>query len=156
MADTMKTTSQKTVSQQWEDATNLTGVTTASLLVVLVVSTTIGALVGLVLSESIAPGLLALCAGALGAIAAGIVRNTLLVKAWGAVGVADEGTPVALVVNAAFASFAGSLAADRIAIFLGTLPGVVLGALAGLFSALLLGLLMVVYPMNPDFPRNKW
>jgi hypothetical protein len=47
-----------------------------------------------------------------------------------------QGTPLAIVVNAALASFAGSLAADRIAIFVGTMPGVVLGALAGLFSAL--------------------
>ena len=151
-----KTTSKKTMSEQWEGATNLTGVTTASLLVVLVVSTAMGTLVGLALSETIAPGLLALCAGALGAIAAGIVRNTLLVKAWGAVSVEDAGTPFAIVVSATLASFAGSLAADRIAIYVGTMPGVVLGALAGLFSALLLGLLMIVYRMNPDFPRNKW
>ena len=99
MADTIKTASQKTMSQQWEEATNLTGVTTASLLVVLVMSTAIGALVGLALSGLVAPGLLAVCAGALGAIAAGIVRNTLLVKAWGAIGVEDEGTPVAIVVK---------------------------------------------------------
>jgi hypothetical protein len=115
-----------------------------------------GTLVGLALSETIAPGLLALCAGALGAIVAGIVRNTLLVKAWGAVSVEDAGTPFAIVVSATLASFAGSLAADRIAVYVGTMPGVVLGALAGLFSALLLGLLMIVYRMNPDFPRNKW
>ena len=35
----------KSISQQWEDATNLTGVTTASLLVVVVLSTVVGALV---------------------------------------------------------------------------------------------------------------
>jgi hypothetical protein len=62
-----------------------------------------GALVGLMLGGRLEPGLIAMIAGLCGAIAAGIIRNTLLIKAWGAVGVEDAGTPAAVMVNAVLA-----------------------------------------------------
>ena len=140
----------KTISQQGEEAANLAGVPSASLLVVMLVATAIGALVGLLLGGWLEPVLLAVIAGFLGTITAGIVRNTLLIDAWGAAGVEDTGTPIVVVTYAAVASLAGSLAADRIALFVGAMPAVVIGGLAGLLSAVLLGLLMIAYQMNPD------
>jgi len=144
------------VSRRWEAATNLSGVTTASLLVVLLVSTSIGALVGLALGEWLEPLPLAMIAGFLGTVAAGIVRNTLLIDAWGAVGVEDVGTPVTVITYAVVASLAGSLAADRIALLVGAMPATVIGGLAGVLSAILLGLLMVTYRMNPERPADRW
>jgi hypothetical protein len=94
-------------------------------------------------------------AGFLGTVAAGIVRNTLLINAWGAAGVEDAGTPSVVITYAAVASLAGSLAADRIALLIGAMPAIVIGGLAGLLSAVLLGLLMVTYRMNPDRPADR-
>ena len=139
---------QSILSQSWDD-TVPTGVTTASLLVVLAVSIAMGALVGLALGGRVEAGILAMASGFVGTVVAGIVRNTLLVRAWGDYGVQDAGTPVGVIVYAALASFAGSLAADRIMLFAGAVPGVVLGAFAGLLSAILMGLLMLAYRMTP-------
>jgi hypothetical protein len=66
-------------------------VTTASLLVVLAISIVMGALVGLALGGRVEAGILAMAAGFLGTVAAGIVRNTLLVKTWGGYGVQGLG-----------------------------------------------------------------
>lgn len=145
----------KAISRQWEEATNLTGVNSASLLVVLLVSTVIGSLAGLSLGGWLAPVMLAVIAGFLGTIAAGIVRNTLLISAWGSAGMEDAGTPAIVVTYAVVASLAGSLAADRIALLIGAMPAIVLGGFAGLLSAVLFGLLMVAYRMNPDRPENR-
>ena len=145
----------KTISQQWEEAANLAGVPSASLLVVMLVATAIGALVGLLLGGWLEPVLLALIAGFLGTITAGIVRNTLLIYVWGATGVEDAGTPIVAITYAAVASLAGSLAADRIALLIGATPAVAIGGLAGLLSGVLLGLLMMAYRMNPDRPANR-
>ena len=70
----------KTISTTWQDATNLSGVASASLVVVCIVSTGIGAITGLALG-GIAPTLLAIISGFLGTVLASIVRNTLLVHA---------------------------------------------------------------------------
>jgi hypothetical protein len=145
----------KTISRTWQDTTNLSGVASASLLVVLVVSTGIGAMTGLALGGRMAPALLAIIAGFLGTVVAGIVRNTLLVRAWGIAGIEDAGTPVTVVIYAAVASLAGSLAADRIALLVGQLPSVVVGGLAGLLSSVLLGLLMLTYRMTPYRPTDR-
>jgi hypothetical protein len=77
------------------------------------VATVVGALLGLALGGWLEAGPIAVIAGFLGTLAAGIVRNTLLVKAWGAI-VEDVGTPFTIVIYAALASFAGSLTADLI------------------------------------------
>jgi hypothetical protein len=42
------------------------------------------------------------------------------------------------------------LAADRIMLFVVAVPGVVLGAFAGLLSAILMGLLILAYRMTPS------
>jgi len=145
----------KTISRQWEEVTNLTGVTSASLLVVMLVAMALGALAGLLLGGWLEPLLLAVIAGFVGTVTAGIVRNTLLIYAWGAAGVEDAGTPFVVITYAAVASLAGSLAADRIALLIGAMPAVAIGGLAGLLSGVLLGLLMMAYRMNPDRPTNR-
>jgi len=69
-------------------------------------------------------------------------------------GVDEARIPTVLVVNAAIASIAGSLAAHDLMGFVGaqTSPAL-LGALAGLLSAVLMALLMITYHFNPD-PRR--
>jgi hypothetical protein len=146
----------RTMSERWEATTNLTGVTTASLIVVVLVATAVGTLTGLLFGRHLGPEALAVLAGLSGMSAAALVRNTLLVKAWGAVGVDDPGTPAAVVTNAVLSSIVGGLATYQIATLIGGLPLVVLGGLAGLISAALLGFLMVTYRMNPDRPGDPW
>jgi hypothetical protein len=83
----------KTISTTGQDATNLSGVASASLVVVFIVSTGIGAITGLALGGT-APTLLAIIAGSLGTVLASVVRNTLLVHAWGLRGIEDTGKPI--------------------------------------------------------------
>lgn len=92
---------------------------------------------------------LAIAAGLFGTLAAALVRNTVLVRAWQAAGVIDTGTPAAVVIYAAVASLAGSLAASQLISDVGPMPAPVTGMLAGLLSAGLMGLLMVTYRMPP-------
>jgi hypothetical protein len=70
----------KTISTTWQDTTNLSGVASASLVVVFVVSTGIGAMTGLALGGQIAPALLAIIAGFLGTVVAGDVAAGCLLQ----------------------------------------------------------------------------
>lgn len=146
----------RTISARWANATNLSGVTTASLLVIILVSTVVGAVAGLALSEWLSVTLVAIIAGFLGTMGAAWLRNTLLVQVWEAKGVEDTGTPIAVVIYAAVASLAGSLAVDRVGLFAGAVPGVVTGAFAGLVASALFVLLVVAYRMNPKSPADRW
>lgn len=57
----------------------MAGITTASLLVVMIVGTIVGALVGMLLGNSLPPGpWLAILAGLAGTVAGAVVRNTLV------------------------------------------------------------------------------
>ena len=125
--------------------------TSASLLIVLVVGTVVGALTGLVLSGLVDGLLLTFIAGLLGTVIAAIVRNTIMVRGSGA-GPDDSKTPVLVIVYSAIASLAGSSTALEVA-RLSELGGAVwLGTLAGLFSTILLGMLMITYHTNPGEP----
>jgi hypothetical protein len=123
--------------------------TSASVLIVLVIGTIVGALVGLFVGGSIGAWYLALLAGLLGSSIAVVVRNLILSRGAG-LGPDDSKTPVLVGVYAAIASLgAGSLAlevAER-----SGLGGshVLIGTLAGLFASILLALLMVTYHANP-------
>jgi len=139
-----------TVSRRWQEDVNLTGLTTASLLVVFLVSTGVGAFVGLALGGAVGAVLLAIVAGFAGTVIAGVVRNTLLVSAWGVAGIRDVGTPVVVVVYAAVASLAGSLSAYHLAEYAAAIDPVFIGALAGALASALFGLLIVTYRMAPD------
>jgi putative effector of murein hydrolase len=80
-----------------------------------------------------------------------IVRNLAIARGAG-VGPDDSKTPGLVVVYAIIASLAGSLAAKEVTDFSELTAPVALGALAGLFSACLLGLLMITYHTHPGHP----
>jgi len=121
------------------------GVTTASLLTVVLVSTLVGAFTGTALHGHVAPVIAAIAAGALGTSVAGIVRNTLLVKAWSAAGVEDLGSPVGVIAASVVASVAGSLAAFELVHGIGPIWTGVTGMLAGLMSSAFMAVLMVAF-----------
>ena len=125
------------------------GVISASLIVLTLVAVIVGAVVGVLLGALVAPGsrFIAIAAGFIATVIASVARYKLLGRARAAV---DEARiPMVLIVNAAIASVAGSLAAHDLMGFVGaqTSPGL-LGALAGLLSAVLTALLMITYHAN--------
>lgn len=123
----------------------------ASLIVTILVATAVGALVGLTLGDVIADTrLLAIIAGVVATIAAGVVRYKLLYKLSGA-GADESRIPNVMLTYAAIASLAGSLAAHDLVVgsIVGMPSPVFYGMLAGLFSALLMAMLMITYHSNP-------
>ena len=128
--------------------------TSASILVVLIVAIVVGGITGLVLEGFESVFVLGLVAGFLGVIAAAIARNYVLVRVAGS-GPDDSGIPGVIVVFAAVASIAGSLAAEEISEYLLHLAPAMIGAFAGLISSVLMVMLMVAYHMNPDKPENR-
>lgn len=131
------------------------GLISASLVIVTVVAIAIGGVIGLLLGAFVPPGsrLIALPAGFIATVVASIARYKWVAS--GARADVDEAKiPMVLVTNAAIASIAGSLAAHDLMGFVGaqTSPAL-LGALAGLLSAVLTALLMIAYHTNPD-PRR--
>ena len=129
--------------------------TSASLLIVLFVGTVVGAVTGLVVSASFGAVYLAILAGFLGAMAGVVIRNFILAKGAG-VGPDDSKTPTLVVIYATVASLAGSLAAKEVADFSEVDAAVGIGALAGLFLAVLLSMLMISYHTTPgEQPRVK-
>lgn len=134
----------------WESESNASGITSASLLVVTLVATAVGGLTGVALEGVVHPVANAILAGLIGTVVAGLVRNTLLISAWGAAGIEDVGTPSVVISYAGVASLAGSLSAVQImsASLAPDWPPLT-GALAGLLSAGLMSLLIVTYRMQP-------
>ena len=119
----------------------------ANLLAVLFVGTVVGALVGLALGGVVShPLLLAIIAGFLGTIIAGVVRNTVM-KSFGAK--TPSTIPVVVILYAAIASIAGSAAAVEIDHASGLASPVWIGTTAGLISGILMALLMITYHMTP-------
>jgi hypothetical protein len=125
--------------------------TSASLLVVLLVGTVVGALTGLFLGDAMNPDFLAILAGFLGAIISALVRNFLLVRVTG-VGPDDARTPGAVILFAAVASLTAGLGAKELADWSGVSAAIWIGTLAGLFSSILLAMLMIVYHTHPGHP----
>jgi hypothetical protein len=123
--------------------------TSASLLIVIIVGTAVGALIGLAVGGGLDPLYLAIVAGFLGTIVGAIARNMIMVRGSGS-GPDDSRTPTLVVVYSAVASLAGSAAAVEIA-RRSDLAGsaVWIGTLASLFSAILLAMLMITYHTNP-------
>jgi hypothetical protein len=126
------------------------GIISASLLVVVLVATLGGAVTGLTVGDAVSPVALAVLSGLIGTLAAGVVRNTLLISAWGVAGVEDVGTPLVVLAYGAVASLAGSLSAFQLMMAANApIWPALTGALAGLLSAGLMGLLIVTYRMQP-------
>jgi tellurite resistance protein TehA-like permease len=126
--------------------------TSASVLIVLLVGTAVGALVGLLLGGTMENWYLALLAGFLGSTIAVIVRNLVLSRGAG-LGPDDSKTPGLVAIYAAVSSLgAGSLALEIARRSdLADTP-VWIGTLAGLFASILLAMLMVTYHTNPGQP----
>jgi hypothetical protein len=133
----------------------MAGVTTLSLLVVLFVGTVVGALVGLVFGGTITHfSLLAIVAGLIATIAATSARNVLVFREIG-VGPSDAAIPTIVLIYAGIASVVGSLAGLELALLLHEPFPVWIGALAGLLSSILMGLLMIAYHMQCDRPVRR-
>lgn len=131
----------------------LPGVTSASLIVIILVAAAVGAGIGGVLGHSLQPMQLAIISGFIATIVAFGVRNWLLNYLSGA-GPDESRTPIVVAVFASIASLAGSLAAKEILDQTsGQYSAIWLGTLAGLVSAVLMALLMITYHMYPE-PRQ--
>jgi len=126
--------------------------TSANLLVVLLVGAIVGALVGLGLGSLIHNPLhLGIVAGFLATIIAGLVRNFLVSK--GALGPRSSALPGIVILYAVIASIAGSAGAVEVDQAAGLMSPVWIGTLAGLFSGILMALLMITYYMHPGQSR---
>lgn len=122
--------------------------TSANLLIVVLVGAVVGALTGLALGGTLSGLYLAVVAGFLGTIVAGIARNEIM-KRSGA-GPDDSKIPNLVLVYSAVASLGGSSLADELVRLGGIDSPIWLGTLAGLFSCILLAMLMITYYMNPE------
>jgi hypothetical protein len=123
--------------------------TSANLLIVLLVGTVMGALVGLGLGDFFSnPWYLALVAGFLGTIVAALVRD-FIVRRGGALGPDSSRIPTLVLVYAVIASLAGSSAATEVAQQSDMTASVWVGTLAGLFSSILMSMLMIAYFTHP-------
>ncbi len=109
----------------------------------------VGALTGLVVGPLPNALYLSLLAGFTAVVIAGIARNFAI--AWGTGRNVDTSrTPVLVIVYAAVASLAGSAAGMEVARLSGlTTSAVWVGTLAGLFSVILMAMLMITYHANP-------
>jgi hypothetical protein len=124
------------------------GMTSANLLIVLLVGTAVGALVGLGLGGVFAnPWYLAIAAGFIATIVGGIARNVIMMRSGG--GPDESRTPTLVIVYSAIASLAGSSAATEVAQQSQVSSPAWIGTLAGLFSAILMAMLMITYHTNP-------
>jgi uncharacterized membrane protein len=124
--------------------------TTANLLVVLLVGTAVGALAGWALGSFFPHSLyLGIVAGFLATIIAGFVRNTVMTRITG-IGPDTSKIPALVILYSVIASLAGSAAAVEVAHASHYESPVWVGSLAGLFSCILMALLMIAYFMNPE------
>ncbi len=129
------------------------GVTSASLIIVILIGAAVGAAVGGMLGTTeLSPPLIALASGFIATVVAVIARNKLLYRLSGA-GPDDTRMPTLVGVFAIIASIAGSLAGKEILDDAGTYSAVWLGTVAGISSAVLMSLLMITYYMYPE-PRR--
>jgi uncharacterized membrane protein len=129
--------------------------TTANLLVVLLVGTAVGALAGAALGSFFPHSLyLGIVAGFLATIIAGVVRNWVIKRITG-VGPYTSSIPALVILYSAIASLAGSAAAVEVAHASHHDSPVWIGTLAGLFSSILMALLMIAYYMNPQTAELK-
>ena len=123
--------------------------TSASLLIVLIVGTAVGALTGLAVGPSLGALSVAILAGFLGTTAGAVVRNFIIARGAG-VGPDDSRTPLLVIVYAVIASLAASAAAVELAqrSDLGD-SRIWVGTLAGLIAAILMSMLMITYHTKP-------
>jgi len=131
------------------------GVTSASLIIVILVAAAVGAVVGGLLDQAgIDRTILAIIAGFVATVAAGIARHVMVHDVWGA-GPDETKIPGVILVFALVSSLAGSLAGHEILDdYHEFYSGIWVGTLAGLLSALIMSMLMITYYMNPT-PKGR-
>ena len=122
--------------------------TSANLLIVVLVGAVVGALTGLALGGTLSGFYLAVVAGFLGTVVAGVARNEIMKRSGS--GPDDSKIPNLVLVDSAVASLGGSSLADELVRLGGIDSPIWLGTLAGLFSCILLAMLMITYYMNPE------
>jgi hypothetical protein len=131
--------------------------TSASLLIVLLVGTAVGALTGLAAGGfSLGALTVALLAGFLGTTLGAIVRDYIIARGAG-VGPSDSRTPMLVVIYAVIASLAASAAAVELAqrSDLGD-SRIWVGTLSGLIAAILMSMLLITYHTKPgDMPTLR-
>jgi hypothetical protein len=129
--------------------------TSANLLIIVLIGLVVGAMMGLAL-HGILDGLyLAVVASFVATVIACAIRNTIMVPGSGA---PDESRmPIVVSVFSIVASLAGSAAATEVARHSHhqMSPSIWIGALAGLFSSILMAMLMIVHHLNPDRDANQ-
>ena len=124
------------------------GVTSARLIIIILVAAAVGAAVGGMLGSNFDPPVLAVISGFIATIVAVLVRNELINRLTGA-GPNDFKIPMVVAVFAVVASLAGSLGGKEILDDVGgTYSPVWVGTVAGLASALLMSMLMITYYME--------
>lgn len=131
------------------------GVTSASLIIVILVAAGVGAVTGGLLDESgMDQTLLAICAGFVATVAAVIVRNVLIRQVTGA-GPDETKVPMVVIVFILVSSLAGSLAGHEIIDdYQEFYSGIWIGVLSGLLSSIIMSMLMITYFMNPT-PQGR-
>ena len=125
------------------------GIVSASLIIVILIATAIGAIVALFLSGVVTgTRTLALISGFVATVLAAIGRYKIIFLGAGK-GADESKIPGLILTYAVIASIAGSLAAHDVFGFMATDGSLaMLGALAGLFSAILMAMLMITYHTN--------
>jgi hypothetical protein len=137
--------------------------TSVNLIVVLVIGALVGALTGLALGQLVDDLYLAMIAGFLATIIAGIVHNTIMTRVGPELELAgmpldmprsvtfDRKIPLRMIAYSSLASLAGSTSAVMVASQAGATSSVLIGTLAGLFSGILMAILLLAY----EVPRPK-
>jgi len=113
--------------------------------ILLVVSSVVGALTGLVLGGLVGNLFLALVAGILGTISAGVVHNIRIPQLMVIYSAVTVEIPLRVISYSLIASLVGSAAAVQIASMSGITSSAAIGALAGLIAGILTAILTTVY-----------
>ena len=130
------------------------GATSASLIIVILIGAAVGAGVGGLLEGVVAEkAWLAVIAGFVATIVAGIIRNALIHGVSGA-GPDAFKVPGVVLTFAVIASLAGSLSAHEIlddypTVYEGANSGIWLGTVSGIFSCILMSMLMITFYLHP-------
>jgi len=133
------------------------GATSASLIIVILVGAAVGAGVGGLLEGTVTNmALLAIIAGFAAIVVAGIIRNALIHRVSGA-GPDVFKIPGVVLAFSVIASLAGSLAAHEIVddypeVYTAAGGGIWLGAVSGIFSCVLMSMLMITFYLHPRSP----
>jgi hypothetical protein len=132
-------------------AAKSSGAVSASLIILILVAAAIGTIVALGLQDTgLGSRTIALIAGFLATLAASVARYKIVFLGAGK-GSDESRVPALVLIYAAIASIAGSLAAhDLYGVIADTSSTVFLGSLAGMLSAVLMAMLMVTYHTNSN------